>query len=110
MPYQEELIKKLNRLPKKEKDKILNRQWTTQELEEEVKKCEESMKWDVYFGIPWALFYLLSLWQFGNSVGTKIILILGIVYFLLSFVRIGSYAMRRRKVGIYKFMIENGKF
>ena len=97
-----ELIKPL---PLRERERLRRRDITPTWLEEEIETARAEMRNDLILGIPWALIYCFSLWQFGFSYGTAIIFCLGAVYFLFVTIKRGNYGLLKKKVKVFEQML-----
>ncbi|MCB0641235.1 MAG: hypothetical protein KDC44_06325 [Phaeodactylibacter sp.] len=98
-------------LPQKERFKLwawLNRPGGVEreELEGKVASTRELMKRDLLFGLPW--FGMLAFLWFGTgiTIGTIILLFMGIFYFTYTFFTTGSYGMNRKRLKLYRYLLE----
>lgn len=96
----------LKRLPRRYAEEIHQTSWTRDLLLAEIAEKRQLMKNDLWFGIPWAIIFLGSLWYFGYTTGTIAILLVGIVYFSLALWKFGSYGVNRKRVRIYELLLE----
>ena len=98
-------------LPQKERNRLW--EWVNQDggverslVEEKVTSTKELMKRDLIFGLPW--FGMLAFLWFGTgiTIGTIIVLFIGIFYFTYTFFTTGSYGVNRKRLKLYQTLLD----
>jgi hypothetical protein len=96
-------------LSTKERNKLRDQHLSVEWLEENIERCKNLMKRDVYIGIPWFVAYTISLWQVGYNNITAVIFVIGIVYFIYTTFTTGSYGTNQRRVKVYEDLLKKLK-
>ncbi|MEZ4957711.1 MAG: hypothetical protein R2825_29405 [Saprospiraceae bacterium] len=96
-------------LSTKERNKLRAQHLSVEWLEENIERCKNLMKRDVYIGIPWFVAYTISLWQVGYNNITAVIFVIGIVYFIYTTFTTGSYGTNQRRVKVYEDLLKKLK-
>lgn len=93
-------------LPFREQKSWIREEIQAEDLKDRIQKGKETMKLDVYFGIPWFLLYAISLAVGGLNYLTIIIFVIGLVYFTYRFFKNGSYGMNRKRIKVCEELLE----
>ncbi|MBR9923307.1 MAG: hypothetical protein GYB31_20945 [Bacteroidetes bacterium] len=97
----------VNKLPKKDRNQLQLKDLDEATLEQMIRDSEDAMKRDLWVGIPWFVMYTSSLIVFGFTSLTVTLLVIGVIYFVYSYVKFGSYGMNRVRVSVYKQLLED---
>jgi hypothetical protein len=94
-------------LPLRERERLKRTEMTPEWLEGQIAYAKQEMKNDVYLGIPWLIFYSISLIQFGLTSATIAIFCLGAAYFIYVVIKRGNYGLLRKKVQVFEKILEH---
>ncbi len=96
-------------LPNKERIRLREQELSAVWLEENIERCKNLMKRDVYIGLPWFVTYTISLWKVGMNNITAAIFVIGVVYFVYTTFTTGTYGLNQRKVKVYEELLKKIK-
>lgn len=107
MKLDEKIFLKIVRdLPRKDQEALDSTQLDPTQLREQIAKAREHMKEDLQVGITWFVLYSSSLYLFGNTPATILLLLLGMAFFVYRFFTTGAYGLNRRRVKVWKDLLE----
>lgn len=93
-------------LPRKDQEALDRTNLDPEQLRTAIAKAREHMKEDLQVGITWFVLYSSSLYFFGNTPATILLLLLGMAFFVYRFFTTGAYGLNRRRVKAWQGLLE----
>lgn len=93
-------------LPRKHREKLNRSMLNVTDLEQWAQDSTDAMKRDLWVGIPWFVMYSSSLFVFGFQNSTITLLVIGVIYFMYSYFKFGSFGLNRVRRNVYEALLE----
>ena len=93
-------------LPAKEQAKLRTQDLSPDWLREQIKQCRYLMKRDIWVGPIWFVVYAVVLFKTGVSSMTVTIFLIGMVYFIYTLTKTGSYGLNRKRLQVYEQLLK----
>lgn len=93
-------------LPAKEQAKLRTQDITPDWLREQIKLCKGLMKRDMWVGPIWFLGYSAALFLTGVGTTTITIFLFGIMYFIYTITKTGSFGINRKRVQVFEELLK----
>jgi len=93
-------------LPAKEQAKLREQELSPDWLREQIEQCRYLMKRDMWIGPIWFIAYTIALLKTGFSSMTITIFLIGMVYFIYTLTKTGSFGLNRKRVQVYEQLLK----
>lgn len=103
---EKDFTKLVRDLPRKDQEALDRETLEPEQLRHKVAQAKAYMQQDLQVGIPWFVMYSASLYFFGNTPATILLLLLGMVFFVYRFFTTGSYGLNKRRVKAYRGLLD----
>lgn len=107
-----EFQKIIDALPVKEQELLRQQDISPEWLRENIARCKSLLKRDLWVGLIWFVAYSAALFltKFGSL--TITIFVFGVIYFIFTIFKTGSFGLNRKRIQVYEQLLEqltNGK-
>lgn len=93
-------------LPAKEQAKLREQELTPDWLRGQIEQCRAFMKRDLWVGPIWFVGYSAALFVTGLSSITVTVFLVGMVYFIYTLTKTGSFGLNRKRVQVFEQLLK----
>lgn len=107
-----ELEKIIAVLPVKEQELLRRQEISPEWLQENIARCKSLLKQDLWVGLIWFVAYSAALFITKFSSLTITVFIFGVIYFIYTIFKTGSFGLNRKRVQVFEQLLNqmtNGK-
>ena len=93
-------------LPKKEQAQLRAQEISPEWLRENIANCKALLKRDLWIGPIWFVTYSVLLFMYGITTPIILIFLLGMVYFIYTIFKTGSFGLNKKRVQVFEQLLK----